>query len=169
MIEADSLQPLSKAPVQVLVSNTAQVVDLLEWVLQQCGEADILLSSFSISEEFLRRLFIIRSRYNVGNIKLILDLKATNKTARIWHFMRNVVPDARLAENHSKAVVVLPKSGEPVAIITSQNLTRGNRYEAAVITSMLPVVWGLHMKLLDIYEHKSISIHDFIRGSAEIN
>lgn len=53
------LMPLSDKPYQAYLSNAVQVADVLEWILEQVGEAEVWQTSFSISEEFLRRLFII--------------------------------------------------------------------------------------------------------------
>ena len=53
------LKSLCDKPYQAYLSNAVQVADVLEWILEQVGEAEVWQTSFSISEEFLRRLFII--------------------------------------------------------------------------------------------------------------
>ena len=53
----DILAPLAERPAQAYLSNALQVADILRWVLAQTGPADIQMTSFSISEEFLRRIF----------------------------------------------------------------------------------------------------------------
>lgn len=53
------LRPLKDAPCQAYLSNAVQVADILEWILSQVGVAEIWQTSFSISEEFLRRLYFI--------------------------------------------------------------------------------------------------------------
>ena len=53
---SDILRPLSDTPHQAYLSNALQVADVLEWILSQVGKAVVWQTSFSISEEFLRRL-----------------------------------------------------------------------------------------------------------------
>ena len=81
---SEILKPLSEKPNQAYLSNAVQVADILEWVLQQVGVAEVWQTSFSISEEFLRRLFFICKANKVSRINLVLDHKATNKTLKLW-------------------------------------------------------------------------------------
>ena len=128
-------QPLNQAPVQSALTNEVQIADILEWVLEQVGEAEVWQTSFSISEEFLRRLYFITRDGQATAIHLVLDFKATNKTLHLWRFIEQVITTTHLADNHSKVLLVKSKTGDKVSIITSQNLTRGNRNEAYIITT----------------------------------
>lgn len=100
------LRPISSTPVQAYLSDSLQVADLLEWILKQIGKAEVWLTSFSISEEFLRRLFFIKKKYELADITLVLDHKATNKTLRLWTFMSQVFQHTYLTANHSKILLV---------------------------------------------------------------
>ena len=122
---ADFLKPLSERPSQAYLSNAIQVADLLEWILEQVGTAKVWQTSFSISEEFLRRLFFIEKKGNVSEFNLVLDHKATNKTLKLWAFITQVIERTYLTDNHSKILLVLAESGETVSVITSQNLRVG--------------------------------------------
>lgn len=62
------------------LSDSLQVADLLEYVLDYTGPADVDITSFSLSEEFLRRLFFLRKRSGIRRLRIVLDYKATNKT-----------------------------------------------------------------------------------------
>ena len=83
----DILKPLGDKPYQAYLSNVLQVADVLEWVLEQVGTAEVWQTSFSISEEFLRRLFFIEKSGQVKRFNLVLDHKATNKTLKLWAFI----------------------------------------------------------------------------------
>ena len=74
------LKPLADTPFQAYLSNAVQVADILDWILSQVGVSEIWQTSFSISEEFLRRLYFITKEKQVSRINLVLDHKATNKT-----------------------------------------------------------------------------------------
>lgn len=128
-------RPLTEQSVQSALTNEVQIADILEWVLEQVGTSEVWQTSFSISEEFLRRLFFITQGGKTSAIHLVLDFKATNKTLSLWRFIDQVISSTYLADNHSKVLLVQSASGVKVSIITSQNLTRGNRNEAYIITT----------------------------------
>lgn len=130
------LKPIESEPLQAYLSNRIQVADLLEWILEQTGPAEVWQSSFSISEEFIRRLYFMQKRKKLfTRFNLVLDHKATQKTLKLWPFICQVIERTYLADNHSKILLVKSLSGKFVSVITSQNLTRGNRYESAVVMS----------------------------------
>ena len=157
---ADVVKPLSECPSQAYLSNAVQVADLLEWILEQVGTAKVWQTSFSISEEFLRRLFFIEKSGRVSEFNLVLDHKATNKTLKLWSFMTQVIQRTYLTDNHSKILLVQAESGQTVSVITSQNLTRGNRHESAFISTD-PVVFNtLHTQVEDLIRNHSVPLHD---------
>ena len=117
------LKPLSECPHQAYLSNALQVADVLEWILGQVGKAEIWQTSFSISEEFLRRLFFIEKSGNISAFNLVLDHKATNKTLKLWAFITQTMKRTYLADNHSKILLVQAESGELISRRTSHEVT----------------------------------------------
>ena len=160
---ADFLKPLSERPSQAYLSNAIQVADLLEWILEQVGTAKVWQTSFSISEEFLRRLFFIEKKGNVSEFNLVLDHKATNKTLKLWAFITQVIERTYLTDNHSKILLVLAESGETVSVITSQNLTRGNRHESAFISTDKAIFDTLHGQVTDLIDNHSVPLYDLFQ------
>ena len=160
---ADILKPLSEAPSQAYLSNAVQVADLLEWILEQVGTAKVWQTSFSISEEFLRRLFFIEKSGRVSEFNLVLDHKATNKTLKLWSFMTQVIERTYLTDNHSKILLVEADSGQTVAVVTSQNLTRGNRHESAFISTDPGIFATLHAEVSDLIDNHSVPLYDLFR------
>lgn len=156
----DYLKPLASCPLQCYLTNTLQVADVVEWVLEQVGKATIWQTSFSISEEFLRRLFFISKSGKVDTIHLILDFKATQKTLRLWPFLTRVIEHTYLADNHSKVILIRSETGQTVSIITSQNLTRGNRNESAIVTTDAAVFATFHASLTDIMKNHSVPLSE---------
>ena len=157
---SDFLQPLRDKPYQAYLSNALQVADVLDWVLQQLGKSEVWQTSFSISEEFIRRLFFIEKSGLVTNFNLVLDHKATNKTLKLWAFITQVINTTYLADNHSKVLLVRSQKGEVVSIITSQNLTRGNRCESAVVTTDLDIFRTLHAQIQDLITNHSVPLNE---------
>ena len=160
---ADILKPLSEAPSQAYLSNAVQVADLLEWILEQIGTAKVWQTSFSISEEFLRRLFFIEKSGRVSEFNLVLDHKATNKTLKLWSFMTQVIERTYLTDNHSKILLVEADSGQTVAVVTSQNLTRGNRHESAFISTDKAIFDTLHSEVVDLIRNHSVPLGDLFK------
>ena len=157
---ADVVKPLAECPSQAYLSNAVQVADLLEWILEQVGTAKVWQTSFSISEEFLRRLFFIEKGGKVSEFNLVLDHKATNKTLKLWSFMTQVIERTYLTDNHSKILLVQAESGQTVSVITSQNLTRGNRHESAFISTDPGIFATLHAEVTDLIDNHSVPLYD---------
>ena len=157
------LRPLKETPFQAYLSNAVQVADILEWILSQVGIAEVWQTSFSISEEFLRRLFFITKDKRVSRINLVLDHKATNKTLKLLAFITQVIERTYLADNHSKILLVKSEAGDTVSVITSQNLTRGNRHESAFISTSPEIFANLHAQVNDLITNHSVPLHDLFR------
>ena len=155
--------PLKDSPVQSALTNTVQIADILEWVLEQVGTSEVWLTSFSISEEFLRRLYHITRSGSTSAIHLILDYKATNKTKQLWVFIEKVITTTHLTDNHSKVLLVESVNGDKVSIITSQNLTRGNRNESYIITTDSMVFDKLKAEVLDLMNNQSVPLSDILK------
>ncbi len=160
---SDILQPLSDKPFQAYLSNAVQVADILEWILSQVGVSEVWQTSFSISEEFLRRLFFVTKSNAVSRINLVLDHKATNKTLKLWTFITQVIEHTYLADNHSKILLVKSERGDTVSVITSQNLTRGNRHESAFISTSPEIFANLFAQVNDLISNHSVPLHDLFR------
>lgn len=156
------LSPLDKAPFQVYLDNTIQIADILEWVLGQVGRSEVWQTPFSISEEFLRRLFFIEKSGAVSRFSLILDHKATNKTLSLWAFISQVIENTYLADNHSKVLLVKSEAGDTVSVITSQNLTRGNRFESTLIATDKSLFCTLQSRIEEMIKNHSVPLYELL-------
>ena len=121
-------------PVQTYFCMGLQLSDIIEWVLAQTGPGHVDISTFSVGDEFLRRLYMLRRKGAVTSCRIVCDSRAMRKTRLLSASLRSTVDDVRVAQNHSKVVIVYGKE-MTAAVITSQNLTRGNRTEAGVVTA----------------------------------
>ena len=157
---SDIFRPLAEVQTQVKLTSVLQVADVLEWILAQVGEAEVWQTSFSISEEFLRRLFFIQKKHRVTAFHLVLDYKATQKTINLWTFIRQVMKDTFLSANHSKVLLVKASSGMVVAVVTSQNLTRGNRSESYMVTTDPTVFARFEEDVQDLIRNHAVPFAD---------
>ena len=159
---SEIFRPLKDAPVQSALSNAVQIADILEWVLEQVGTSEVWQTSFSISEEFLRRLYFITRGGSASAIHLVLDFKATNKTLSLWTFIEQVISSTHLADNHSKVLLIQAQSGPKVSTLTSQNLPRGNRNESYIITTDDAVFDKFKAEVLDLIKNHSVPLSDIL-------
>lgn len=164
LVISDILRPLVSSPYQAYLTNTLQVADVLEWILEQVGKSEVWQTSFSISEEFLRRLFFIEKSGLVSRFNLVLDHKATNKTLKLWVFINQVIERTFLADNHSKIILVKADSGKVVSVVTSQNLTRGNRHESAFISTDQQVFDTLFSQINDLIRNHSVPLNELFEN-----
>lgn len=161
------LKPLSDAPVQAYLDNRIQLFDIIEKILLETGEADIYISTFSSSEEFLRRIYRLKESGMIHHAVMLADLKASRKTQRLYTFISNVFDEVFLSENHSKVILIQNKKW-CVSICTSQNQTRGNRIESGIITTDKAIFDTLIAQYTDIVQHKSVMLNGlFTRTNSE--
>ena len=152
------LKPISDMPLQAYLDNRLQLFDVLEFILLQTGPAKVYVSTFSTSEEFLRRLFSLRKRELILHAVLMADLKAAKKTVNLSTFMGVVFDDVYLTENHSK-VLLIENDKWMVTVVTSQNQTRGNRTECAIVTTQPDIFLTLRDQFSDIINTCSLHLH----------
>lgn len=158
------IKRLSETPLQAYLDNRFQLFDIIRNVLLEIGSAQIYISTFSTSEEFLRHIFRLRQRGLVTRSVLLADLKASRKTVNLYSFITNVFDDVYLAENHSK-VILLANEKWHVSICTSQNQTRGNRTESGIITTDRAVFDTLFSRFSEIVNSKAIHLDGLFNGT----
>ena len=128
----NQLKPLSPDYVGAYLGTGIQLYNLLEWTLKQTGKADITVMTFSISEEFIRKVWQLKEKGLIRNITVILDFKAIQKTHNIMRFAGNVFTEMYYAKTHAK-LVLIENDLHNISIVGSQNFTRGNREENGIV------------------------------------
>lgn len=142
-IAKDEIKPVSEFPIQAFYTDKFQLFDIIEVVLSQLPDcAELTMTSFSISEEFIRKILRFRQEYNLQRVVLLLDTKAAAKVQKLNMFLKNTFDDVFLTNNHGK--VILFDSNPRVSICTSQNQTRGNRKESHIISTSSVVFEAFH-------------------------
>lgn len=116
-------------------TGSIQLYHIVEDLLQQTGKADLFLSSFTISEEFIRKLQKLKEEKLVENLQLLIDLRSAKKTIHLSWFLANVANEVFLNKNHSK-LVIIKNDRFKISMVTSANMTRGNRHECGMISTV---------------------------------
>lgn len=102
--------------------------------MEQTGKANIVVTAFSTSVDFVSGFFNIKASGLVGKTTMVADVKAAKKTWRLDELISSTFDNVYLCENHSK-VVLLYNDRYKVSVITSQNHTYGGRIEATFVTT----------------------------------
>ena len=119
---------------QLVLSNKVNLFDLIRGVLEQIGRADISISTFANSEDFLRVLFKLKNRGLIGHATLINDIMFTKKTLKMSKLLQNVYDEVYFVDNHSKCTLI-ENEKHRVGILSTQNQTRIKRFECHLISN----------------------------------
>lgn len=149
---AKRIKPVRECPLQAFVTDKFQLFDTIETILKEVGPCQMIITSFSMSEEFIRKIYRFKEAGRIQGVTVVIDHKASAKVSKLLNFAGNVFDTVLLGSNHSK-VVLLWNNHFQVAIITSQNLTRGNRQESTVITTDLQVYLNLAQDVVAITDN----------------
>ena len=128
------LQPLNKQSFQCYLGTGLHTLGLLGWILEQTGRANVLVTTFSTSEEFLSGFYNLRKKGLIFKATMLADLKASKKTVKLEPLMRKCFDEVYLASNHSK-ILIVTGAKNVVSVVSSQNNTYGGRAECTFITT----------------------------------
>lgn len=150
----------------ILTDGRYQIYHLIKDLLIQTGPASLFISSYSINEEFLRFLVKNKYRLQIKHITLLLDFRVMTKSLHLATFCRQVTDRVYLGSNHSK-IILIENDSWKVSVVSSQNLTRGNRIESSMISTEPAIFDTLDKKVSEAFKH-CIPINDiFKRATGE--
>lgn len=127
------LDPAEK-PTQLILTDKLQLGGVLEHLLEFTGPADVLIASFSVGEEFARKIIALRKAGRVRTCELYIDMKAAEKTARTRELLAAAFDAVHYCMNHAK-VIAIEGDRLKVAVLSTQNGTRGTRNEGYFIAN----------------------------------
>ena len=149
------LKPIACTKVQAYFSSEFQLYHLVEFILEQTGSANLVLTTFSVSEEFVRKLVLMKNTGLISSLVIIADHRTAVKALRLTLFTNNIAEELLLGNNHAK-VLLFENSDWKVSVVTSQNQTRGNRIESGMICteheiydSLLKCIAAEQTKMID--------------------
>lgn len=158
----EHINPLACTSVQAYFSSEFQLYHLLEFILEQTGESDLILTTFSVSEEFIRKLLQMKEKGLVRSLVMIADHRTAVKALRLSLFTNNIAEQLHLGNNHAKVVLIQNESWK-VSVVTSQNQTRGNRIECGMICT-LPGIYDDLLKSISREQVKMIDANEIFNG-----
>ena len=133
-------------PTQFFITDRLQLGEIIEKLTEFTGKADLKIMSFSVGEEFVRKIHMLKKKGRIKSAELVFDFKAAEKTARTNTLTTTVFDRVCYCANHAKVVVVAGEQ-QTCTVLTSQNGTRGTRNEAYFITNKGDIAEYVRRKL----------------------
>jgi hypothetical protein len=157
------LKPLASAPVQAYFSSEFQLYHLLEFILEETGQSNVILTTFSVSEEFVRKLLQMKESGLIQTLAVIADHRTAVKALRLTLFTNNIAEELLLGNNHAKVILAQNRDWK-VSVVTSQNQTRGNRIECGMICTY-PEIYDSLLKSIATEQTKMIDANAVFEGT----
>jgi len=115
----------------MFLNQHVQSHHVFDYMLDRMKGADSMtISSFAITEAYVRR--IIRNRWRIGRIDLVLDFTIASRNRTVLLYAAHNVDGIYLVNNHSK-IILVEKDARRLVAVMSNNATNNHRYESGVI------------------------------------
>lgn len=115
--------------------GTFNSVRLLLHLLSQTGSADVILSTYSISEKSVHQLLKHHESGLIRSIRFVIDHRVRSMSPKPFQALLGAFPDmVRTIAVHAK-VTTIEADEWKVSIISSMNATDNNKMERGVITT----------------------------------
>lgn len=109
------------------------LVQLVLYILRQTGPADVMLSSYSISEDSLRTFHRMVERGELRSIRFLIDNRVRSISPKPFGFLVTSFPDDyRCLALHAK-VAVIGNEDWKISVVGSQNATHNPKLERGII------------------------------------
>lgn len=110
------------------------MTQLLELLLEKTGPADVWLTSWTITEEPMRRIVRLQRAGHIRSLAALFDDRAPKNNAEGAQLAKSNIPRLRFLPIHAKCMVLLNEQWG-ISVASSANLTRNKRIERYVIST----------------------------------
>ena len=129
--------------------------ELVEYLLGYSGPANVLLTSFSVSDASIRHLQHLKETQLICRMQGLFDPSLRKTKTALMYFAAEVFDEIRISPNHSK-IILLDGSQMKIPVPSPANLGRNRRIEAGMIDSR-PQTWDyFNNQLQKIWHHAAI-------------
>jgi hypothetical protein len=105
---------------------------LLQYLLERTGPADVLLTTWTITEEPVRVMGKLLEGGQIRTLTMLTDDRIRSRCAQAWQLMQTLPATIHLSKCHAK-VTVLVNEHHAILVVSSQNFTNNPRIEAGTI------------------------------------
>lgn len=120
--------------------------ELLEYLLNQTGPADVWMSTWTVTEDPVRKLFILKKQGLIKSLNCILDYRIQGRKPGPFQLLEKTADRIALTQCHAKAMAIINEEWE-VSVIGSANFSKNPRLEAGVICTV-PQITQFHKTIM---------------------
>lgn len=131
--------------------------ELLEYILQQTGPANVFISTWTITENPARVLHNLVQSGLITNLKCLLDHRIKTRAPHALQLLAGTAHDMAFAKCHAK-VTTIENDQWGISIVASANYSRNPRLEAGTIfTNKIDAIFDrkIMQKELDDAKHRT--------------
>lgn len=124
---------------------------LLQFILERTGPADVYAATWSITEAPVRVMQKLLASGQMKSLTLLTDHRIKSRAPQAWQLMQSLNATVHLSKCHAKITVAI---GEEygIVVINSQNMTNNPRIEAGTIVfDRATAEWARDSILSEIY------------------
>ena len=85
------IKPVRESPIQAFVTDKFQLFDTIETILKEVGPCQMIITSFSMSEEFIRKIYRFKEAGRILGATVVIDHKASAKVSKLLNFAGNIL------------------------------------------------------------------------------
>lgn len=159
----EHIKPLREKQLQAYFTSEFQLYHLLEFILNETGSGNLIITTFSVSEEFIRKLMQLKCKGLISSLAVIADHRTAVKALRLSLFTNNVAEELHLGNNHAKVILLQNKEWN-VSVVTSQNQTRGNRIECGMVCT-IPEIYDDLLRDISREQARMINANEIFKGT----
>jgi hypothetical protein len=116
--------------------------ELLLYLLSCSGKSDVVITSFSISDEIIRTLINATENDYINDLQLILNTSVKRNKTSLLLFANKALSYIALANNHMK-LTLIENDKFKIVVNQSANLTINPAFESGMICTV-PEVYNLY-------------------------
>lgn len=128
----DDFEFTSGACIHYISKGQWSLHELISWLLQQIGPADVMVTSFGLSETAIRSFLQLIDAGLIKSLQCLFDISTKKNKFDLLMFAQNVSGKIYLNSNHSK-LILLENEKYKIIIQSSANLTVNRRFEAGML------------------------------------
>ncbi len=105
---------------------------LLQYLLEKTGPADVYATTWTISEAPVRVMKQLLDAGQMRSLTLLTDHRIKSRAPQAWQLMQSLPATVHLSKCHAKVTVVIGDV-HALVVINSQNMTSNPRIEAGTV------------------------------------
>lgn len=124
---------LPKGETTVMVSfANFNAIDVLVYLLEQIGPANLCLTSYAIAENTIRTILNLKKENTIKDLQMLLDSRVPRECPKAYQLVQANFPKHKLVKIHAK-IMTIENDNWAVTVSSSANLNENPRIESYII------------------------------------